>query len=482
MLGGSSAINSMVYLRGFPKDYDEWAAMGNAGWDYETVLATYKRMEDNQAEDMAADEMYHATGGLLKIDYYYSADPIRFIFLNASREFDYKWVDDFNGRDRLGYAFTQGTLAHGERQSSARAYLVPAKDRRNLHVIKHAHVIDLIFDDDDNDRVVGVSFNYNNKAMMKAFAKREVILSAGSVNTPQILMLSGIGPRENLDEVHIRVKKELPVGKNLQDHVVSTLFFRFDKYDKEVPMDQVLDNVYQYMRYKRGPMTAPESADFIGFISTLNGSHPDIQTQNYVFHPKMPEFEIYLRNRAYKDAIVDQLVAINQEVTICIVYLILTNPKSIGKLELRSRSPIFKPRIYPNYLDSQEDVDSIVRAAQFYSKFDETAAFKETGGHLIRIDSLRGCDQYEYQSPKYWECYVRHFSTTLYHPSGTAKMGPKSDKEAVVDSKLRVYGIEGLRIVDASIMPKLVTVNTNGPSMMIGERGADFIKEQWTGQ
>lgn len=481
MLGGSSAFNSMVYLRGFPKDYDEWAEMGNPGWDYESVLETYKRMENNQVEELAKDEKYHSTSGLLKVDYFYSADQIRYIFLNASQELGYKRVADFNGRDRLGFAFTQGTVHKGERQSSARSHLIPAKDRPNLHVIRNAHVIDLEM---VKERVVGVNFYSKHKRLMTAYAKKEVILSAGSINTPQILMLSGIGPKDHLQELNIKVKHDLPVGRNLQDHVIVSIFYRFDKLDGQIPQSVVLDNVYQYLKDKSGPLSGPTTIDFNGFIDTMDGkyeatSHPDIQIRHNFYERNNRELEFYLRTRGYRDDIIQQILEVNRKTTIAILYLILCNPKSVGKIELRSSNPEHKPRIYANYLTHRDDVDTLVRGLKIYSKFVETEAFKENGGQHIKFKDV--CDDVPFDSTEYWECHAKYFSTTVYHPVGTAKMGPKDDREAVVDATLKVRDVEGLRVVDASIMPKLVTVNTNGPCMMIGERGSDFIREEWLG-
>lgn len=478
MLGGSSSINAMIYLRGFPYDFDEWQAMGNPGWDYETVLEYFKKSENNQAPDMIKLKKYHSTKGPLKVDYFHSGDGSRFLFLGAANEVGYPLVHDFNGDDTAGFAYVQGTIANGERQSTAAAYLVPAATRKNLHVIKHAHVVDLQID--PTGKVTGLSFNYNATKNFDVKVKNEVVLSAGAINTPQILMLSGVGPKGHLEGHKIKVVKDLPVGQNLQDHVYVPLYFTFKKNTQQVDATSLSDNLFLYLMHRNGPLATTGGLDLVGFVDTKdkNGTRADIEYHHHSFERKNPTFLFFLRALGYEEVVVEKLMSENEKYHVNAAWVVLTNPKSVGEIHLRSSEPAEKPKIYANYFAEQEDLDTMVRGINIYADFENTQTFKDNEGELIKLN-LPECDKLKYKSTEYWQCYARMMSTTLYHPTGTAKMGPDSDKAAVVDARLKVKGLKGLRVADASIMPKIVTVNTNAASIMIGERCADFIKEDW---
>lgn len=473
MLGGSSSINGMVYLRGFPRDYDTWESLGNTGWGYEKVSRVFQKMENNQAKNIS-DFTGTSDDGPVKIDYYKSTDRVREVFMDGATEMGYRWARDFNGDDRIGYTNCQGTLTRGLRQSSARAYLIPAAKRRNLHVVKLATVTTLVM---DGNRVLGVNFVKNDR-IYQVRASREVILSGGAIGSPQILLSSGIGPKEHLEEVGVPVVHDLAVGENLQDHVVAHLHFKFEEIDGEISWSQLLDNVYFYFKNRTGPYGNPINPDFNAFLNTksLKADHPDIQTQHIVFEKNSAVLLTSLQTNRYQQKYIDQLLEINRQMTIVIVYVVVANPKSVGRIKLRDNNPLSMPRIYPNYFSDHEDMETMIGGLKIYNNFPDTEAFRAKGGKLIHFDDF-DCD--DYPSDSYWECYARHFSTTLYHPCGTTKMGPSSDPKAVVDPRLRVRNVENLRVCDASIMPQVVTVNTNPVSMMIGERCAEFIKEEY---
>lgn len=483
MLGGSSSMNAMIYLRGFPHDYEDWAAMGNADWNYETVLEYFKKSENNQAPDMQKYEKYHSTKGPLKVDYYHSGDASRFIFLGAANDAGYMLVHDFNGADTTGFAYAQGTLANGERQSTATAFLVPAATRKNLHVIKHAHVIDLNVDK-ATGQVTGVNFSYNSTKHFVAKAKKEVVLSAGAINTPQILMLSGIGPKDQLTKHNIPVVKDLPgVGQNLQDHVYVPMFFALKKFTHTVDAEILSDQLFMYLTHRNGPFASVGSVDLTGFVDTknVNGTKPDIEYHHHSFERKNPAFMFFLRALGYHDMIIKQLMDENEKYHVSVAWVVVSNPKSKGEIRLRSNEPAEKPNIIPNYFGEKEDLDTVVRGIKIYADFENSRTFKDNDGHLIDL-KLPECEKLEFKSTEFWECYSKMMSTTLYHPTSTAKMGPNTDKLAVVDSRLNVKGMKGLRVADASVMPKIITTNTNAASIMIGERAADFIKDDWSGK
>lgn len=473
MLGGSGGINVMIYLRGFPKDYDTWQNLGNDGWGYSDVERIFDKMENDQALNRSGEK---STNGPLKLNYFRDAgNPIRKVIVDGVKERGYNWVKDFNtGNDRLGYTNMYGNFDKGIRQSSARAYLVPAGKRANLHVVKQAQVTELIL---EGDRVKEVEFTKDGKCY-QVTSDREVILSGGSIGSPQILMQSGIGPKDHLEEIGIKPIKDLPVGKNLQDHIYVPIVFQFSEYVESEPAIQGLDNLYQYFSNRTGPL-AQLKLGLVGFINTrdLHADHPNIELIHGVYPRNSGvAIEMYSKLRQIKQNYIDQVVEINKEMAVVEFSIILINPKSRGEIKLRNDDPNSKPRIYPNYLSHKADVETLVEALKFYHNLQETRAFKAAGGTFVKYKDLE-CDGYP--TDEYWECYARHFITTLYHPVGTAKMGPNSDPEAVVDAELRVRGVENLRVCDASIMPNIVSVNTNPASMMIGEKCAEIIKEKY---
>lgn len=474
MIGGSGSINAMVYLRGFPRDYNSWEAMGNIDWGYDKVEKAYNRMENNMAWNIS-DFRSTSDDGPLKLDYFYNSGHLRNVFIDGLEEMGYWWAKDFNGDDRLGFSSSQGNLYRGIRQSSARAYLIPAARRMNLHVVKMATVTTLTM---SGNLVTGVNYRKGYKDY-QARVSKEVILSGGAIGSPQILMSSGIGPKTHLDDVGINLVKDLPVGMNLQDHTMITMFLKFDRVDGQVSYSEMLDNIFAYFKNRTGPYSAPTN-DFNVFINTkdINADHPDIQGQHLIFERNNPTLRMSLHHRRLKKKFIDQLMEINSRMTIAIVQVFLTNPKSQGKIQLKNNDPLSRPLIFPNFFSEPEDMDAIIRGLKFYDLLLETRAMKENGASLIHFENFE-CEDEVYPSDAYWECYARQFSRTASHPAGTTRMGPAGDPKAVVDPVLRVHGVQGLRVCDAGIQPNVVTVNINPSCMMIGERCAEFIEEEY---
>lgn len=478
LLGGSGGINAMLYVRGNSRDYDEWEELGNPGWGWKTVLEYFKKAEDNQNPDFIGK--YHGKGGPLKVDYFPHANTIHYLFRDAAIELKEKIVDDINGLNDnfMGWTRLQSTSYKGARWSPAKAYLSPVKDRQNLHMVKFAHVKKINID--SKGRVESVSFVRNGTDEMVATVKKEVILSAGAIGTPHILMLSGVGPEKHLKKKNIPVVKSLSVGLNLQDHVIVPLFFKFHRSTATpVTNEELASDIYLYMTQRLGPLTSHGSLDFNGMINTLdkNAKFPDIQQHIFSFRKQSPGLLTLFALLGYSEEIVKTVVAVNQFEDIAIVVVTLLRPKSIGKIELRTTDYKDKPIIEANFLDSKDDVDTIIRGIRYQINFTKTKAFKNHEGDFLKVP-IADCT-FEFDTDEYWECYSRHMSTTLYHPSGTAKMGPANDPTSVVDSRLRVIGVDGLRVADCSIMPNLVSGNTNAPTIMIGEKASDMIKEDW---
>lgn len=479
MLGGSHGMNAMLYLRGHDKDYDTWEKLGNPGWGWNDVLKYFKKSEANQDADFVKykNGKYHSDKGLLMVGSFRNTEPLSYVYINASKELGYDLVDDLNAEQLLGYAFLQLTIHNGRRQTVAKNFLIPAKDRPNLHIIKKAYVTKINIDNSNTAKSVELTYNGTNLIVE---ARKEVVLSAGAVQSPHLLMLSGVGPRKHLEKFKIPVKKDLPVGQNLQDHLTVPMFYQFHQSSAMVASQiDFADSIYRYALHQDGPMATLSGANLIGHINTVNKSgYPDIQITHVGFGKMSLTFPSYLIVLGAGQDIQNELLNANKEAEISITYLTLLNPLSTGKIELASGMPTDYPKIYANYLEKDADMETLLRGVKYQIEMLNTKSFKDNEAKFIRLP-LKNCDKYKYLSDDYLKCYIKHLSTTLFHPVGTSKMGPDSDKEAVVDSKLRVKGINNLRQIDAGIMPVLVSANTNAGTIMIAEKGADFIKEEW---
>lgn len=480
MLGGCHGTNSMIYVRGNDRDFDRWSEAGNPGWSFDEVLPYFKKTEGMQIPEIANAKggKFHSTEGPMKIDRYHSSDPMREYLLAAGRELGYKVLPDINADEFIGLTVIQGTLDGNRRCSTAKALLVPARDRPNLHIIKHAHVTKVLID--DSRRAIGVDFIRHN-VKFTARANKEVILSAGAVNTPQILMLSGVGPKDHLEQHSIETIVDLAVGKNLQDHpyVGLPLVLKNAEFKNE-------DFMTTFLKYVKNEYGQPGNGlfDIVGFFNTVNATdkYPDLQT-HYVHMGKESNFLLprYMRETlGFNDAVVQSVVDANQKYNYFLALSILLNPKSKGEILLRSADPFDPPLINANYFDDEEDLKTLVRGVRLSQKFMQTKSFRELGAAEIQLNIPECKSIHDKSSDQFYECIVRHIVSTLYHPTGTAKMGPNSDPTAVVDARLRVKGIRGLRVADASIMPDITSGNTNAPVIMIGEKAADLIKSDWS--
>lgn len=478
MLGGTHAMNGAVYMRGNKGDFDDWVSLGNPSWNFDSVLEYYKKSESNTNRSFVdyQNGKWHSDRGALKVGHYAQDEEVRRVFIDAAKEFGYDFIHDHNLN--LGYANAQGTLHNGERHSAAKAFLVPAKNRTNLHIIKHALVTKIRID--SANKVTSIEFTYKNDHKFVAKAKKEYILSAGAVSTPVLLMQSGIGPKKHLETLGIPVKKDLAVGKNLQDHLIVPLIFQLHKTtaEPENPLD-TLDDLYNFAIHRKGPLTGIGTINLVGMVNTMNHSgYPDIELQHFNQKRQSPRLKTLLYAMDYEDYVIEPLLKANDEAETNLIYIELLRPKSTGEILLQSANPYDAPKIRPNYLTEKDDVDTLLRGLRFQANFINSETFKKHEGVLVRIP-LQDCDRHEYMSDDYWKCYLSHMTSTVYHPVGTAKMGPDSDKNAVVDSKLRVKGIQGLRVIDASVFPTQVSGNPNAAVIMVAEKGADFIKNKW---
>lgn len=445
VLGGSSSLNGLLYVRGQAQDYDRWEELGNKGWSFKNVLPYFKKSED---QERGADE-YHGVGGPLKVSDLRLRRPIADMFIKASVETGIPANKDYNGADQEGVGYFQQTAHKGFRWSTARGFLNPAKKRPNLTVITKAHTTRVLF---EGTRATGIEYLKNGK-LEQVKADKEVILSAGAIGSPQILQLSGIGPKELLDKLQIPVVKALPgVGQNLQDHLQIRLVFKTD-------LDTLNDELNSYFKqfkvgleyfFKRtGPLTLAASQVVVFTNSNPSVKRPDIQFHMQPLSADKPGDGVHPFSAF--TASVCQL-----------------RPFSRGHIEIKSRDPLEYPEIHPNYLSDERDQKIAIDSVKVARKIADAPALKE---HIV--------DEFvpgrQFQTDEELLDAARQFSQTIYHPTSTCKMG--NDEMAVVNDRLQVHGIKGLRVIDASIMPEIVSGNTNAPAIMIAEKGADMILE-----
>ncbi|KAL3868279.1 hypothetical protein ACJMK2_041106 [Sinanodonta woodiana] len=467
VLGGSSILNAMIYNRGSRYDYDNWASQGCTGWGYDDVLSYFLKSEDILIPTLT-DSKFHNTGGYLGVSHA-RVTPFVDYYLKAAEELGFKIVD-YNGEDFEGFAETQFTIRNGVRSSTARAFLRPAMNRPNLHVITHSRVVKVII---DRKVANGVEVIHGGRRY-QIYTSKEVILSAGVIGSPQILMLSGIGPKSHLDQLGIPVIADLPVGDNLQDHLMLPVLTRVN-ITGSVTEKAMLSwwTSAQYYLFGTGYLSSP-LVEVVAHVSTEENkevkSAPDIQ---FVFLSGLPK-----SNDLYdvREDIMNEIHSKLPEEGFY-AFVALMHPKSKGTIRLRSRDPFDPPIIDPNYLSEEEDIKTFIKGVRLLEKYIQTKTMQKIGVSFDLLN-ITLCGAHVFLSDAYVECYVRHMATTEYHPASTCKMGPPEDPSTVVDPQLRVKGIKGLRVVDASVMPVLTSGNTNAPTIMIAERAVDVILER----
>ncbi len=445
VLGGTSSINGMVYIRGNPRDYDDWAAAGNRGWSYQEVLPYFVRSENNEAFNGSP---YHGKGGPMNVHSIKRPNALNAAFWEAMRSLQYRRNDDFNGPDTEGYGPRQGTIKHGRRESGVTAFLKPAMNRTNLTVLTKALVTRVVV---ENRHATGVEIQLDGETR-RIRARDEVILSAGSIGSPQILLLSGIGDGAVLQALGIPVQHNLPaVGANFHDHVASAVLMvtsNSTSYGislKALPRGTW--NVFEYLLMRKGPF-ASNVFESHAFVKTTSGlDRPDTQI---VFQPAR-------RNQSTFP------LPLGHGFNISVVLLY---PKSRGRIALSSPDPRAMPIIDPNILSVPEDFDPLVRGLKLARRILGTPAFSPYKG----IEFLPGP---KVESDEAFKEYLRATTATVFHPAGSCRMGV--DDAAVVGPELKVRGVDGLRVADASIFPRLMGGNTNAPVVMVAEKAADMI-------
>ncbi|KAJ8949205.1 hypothetical protein NQ318_021698 [Aromia moschata] len=463
VIGGTSVMNGMMYMRGSRTDYDDWAELGNDGWSYNEVLPYFLKSEDNKQID-EMDGGYHSTGGLLTVSRFPYHPPLSKALLKAAEELGYR-ITDVNGLHHAGFAIAQTTNRNGSRLSTAKAFLRPFKRRKNLH-IQMGTIVSRVLINSVTKQAYGVETIKDGKKQI-IYASKEVILSAGAVNSPQILMLSGIGPKEELKKANIPVVHDLPgVGQNLQNHVA--FFINFNINDTNTaPLNWA--TAMEYLLFRDGLMSGTGISEVTGFVNSKY-QEPHLDNPDIQFF-----FAGFLADCARTGQVGEKVD--NNTRSILIIPTVL-HPKSRGSIRLKDNNPLSYPLIYANYFSHPDDIKVLVEGIKIGLKLSQTKALKRYGFQLDR-SPVPGCTDLAFGSDKYWECVVKQQTGPENHQCCSNKMGPKNDPLAVVSPSLKVYGIDRLRVIDASIMPKVPSGNTNAPCIMIAEKGADMIKSRW---
>ena len=481
ILGGSSGLNYMLYVRGQQEDYDDWEAQGNTGWGFSHVLKYFQRAEAGPRQGN-----YGQSGPLPVSEPSYKTD-LQDDILAMARDNGYDVKDVNLVRNQTGFTIPRLNQKSGRRADTYRSYLREAEDRENLVILRNSRVLRLIIEEGAATGLVYSRFGVEHTV----HCRQEIILSSGTVNSAKLLLLSGLGPAEHLQSLGIKVVADLPVGNNLQDHLTTMLgpFMLNNTRTSFHPATSVsLGSVLELLQHGKGVLTTG-GVDAMGFIHSgaqKETERPDIQLL-FMSSWIMADYWTFiwktfnLDGERLWDGYFKHLYTPNSTHAVSILPVLL-RPKSRGEVRLASSNPWVAPLINPGYLTDPADLETLVAGIEKTLELVSQSPHLRQHGYSLPERPTPGCEELELFSTAYWRCFVSQLSLTMYHPVGTCRMGPSGDQQAVVDPQLRVRGVRGLRVADASVMPSIVSGNTQAATVMIAEKAADLIRETWAGE
>ncbi|KAL3265762.1 hypothetical protein HHI36_009963 [Cryptolaemus montrouzieri] len=462
ILGGSSSINGLIYTRGNPQDYDNWEKLGNPGWSYKNVESYFRKLENTQFPSKKLGR-----SGPLYVNYSVPYVSMQDTFSEAFSEKGI-FETEYNGEKQFGTSKIQSNIKRGKRVSGYNAYIKPISQRTNLNVSTEAFVIKILIDD-STKKAYGVRFVKKGR-IFDATSVKEVILSAGAINSPQILMLSGIGPEHLLNEYNIPLVKDLPVGDNLLDQIAYNIHFSSNYTQNTIPLSKQVED---FLRGE-GLFTAPFNGKSLSFVKPDDLGRPTVE---YVLLPPTGRNHYTSRPLAspYIPSINEEMSKIDPKNFFSITTIIL-HPKSKGKVTIRSNKAQDFPEIDSNIFSNEEDLETLYEAIQFAISITETGAFKKINASVY--SPIPPCFEHILYSKQYWYCAIRYMALPTYHSMGTTSMG-MDEKTSVVNHELKIHGIKNLRVADCGVIPATISGHTNGPAFMIGEKLSSIIKEEY---
>lgn len=457
MTGSSKFVTGMMYTRGSPQIYNAWETAGNDGWSYSEVLEYFKKSENNAQPLSTIEPEFHGFSGPLPVNTFSHFPQLGNNFLDAAKEIGYS-VRDVNGKYQTGFFRASVMVQDGIRASTNRMYIRPALKRKNLRVFLESHVIKIVFNEKGN-RAIGIVFRDKFGILRKLTARKEIILSAGVVGSPQLLLLSGVGPKRELLKHNIPVVKDLPVGRNLHVHYGVSIAVKM-KGKPESGFN--LESFYEYVNNRSGPFSSTTLTQISAFVESnyTKANFPDVQVFIDEYSDECEKFKL------------EQNV---NEIALRPVYVV---SRCRGTLKLRSSDPKDKPLIDPNYLCDENEIDALIDAITTLERLMSAPSLRDL---VVQFDAgeYSDCKSLLRGSDAYWRCRIKQYTLAENHHAGTCKMGPSTDPTAVVDPKFRVHGVSNLRVVDAAIMPTPINCNPIAPIIMFAEKASDSIKCHW---
>lgn len=475
-------INALIHTRGNKNDFDRWAEAGNAGWSYDEVLPYFLKSERANLGKFS-DSPYHNKNGPWSVSLNSVKTSLVDTFMRANKALGMNEVD-YNGDKHIGVSYAQANTFCGRRHSAYRAFIEPILSRPNLHIMLKTRVTKILIDP-LSKTAFGVEFD-RKKKKYRAKAKREVVLSSGPFHSPQLLTLSGIGLKPDINRIGVPLIHELPVGRNMHDHITLSELTFITNASSRMNVPTYVKEALQYIHGK-GLLTLPSGVEALGFIKapSNNTRGPQVPDVELIFVPGSINFDFgigavkggRMRQEIY-DKVYKPLENLKKETFL--ISLMLFHPKSVGRVEIRDANPYSDPKIYPNFFSHPDDIETLLHGLKYVLKLIKTEPFASLGTRLHSIP-YPYCDHIHFGSDNYWRCVIRLMAFSIQHQVGTCKMGPPNDPTAVVSHELKVHGIHQLRVVDTSIIPEAPTAHTNAISVMVGEKAADLVKKEWRG-